>query len=116
VQFSHEAEKGNKRSLFNGLGHVILQSKAAGTGILTLTTTSPDLKPVTVPIDILAVQAIPSVATKPPHLVLDKCQQTPIAGDITIAIPAADSKRELSVLIETDNGKPAGLGGLVTID
>ncbi|WP_221452655.1 beta-galactosidase GalA [Mucilaginibacter sp. FT3.2] len=192
---SHEPEKGNKRSLFNGLAQVILQSKAAGNGKLTLTATSPGLKPATVTLDVLAITAIPSIAVELPYLVLDRwllspgsatrpdpnkaiaendmnswqpvkpgqLQQfgngnfevfrttfTPYAGqrnkggkivlkavsgkaevwldktllntktnsatgDVTITMPPGQGKRELSVLIETSNGQPAGLGGVVTV-
>ncbi|MCX6232203.1 MAG: DUF4982 domain-containing protein [Bacteroidetes bacterium] len=42
---SHEAEKGNKRSLFNGLAQVIVQSKAGETATLTITARAKGLKP-----------------------------------------------------------------------
>nr|WP_183558301.1 beta-galactosidase GalA [Mucilaginibacter sp. SP1R1] len=74
---SHEPEKGNARSLFNGLAQVILQSKAAGSGKLTLTATSPGLKPATIAINIQATAAIPSVAVVRPYLVLDRWLLSP---------------------------------------
>lgn len=49
---SHEPEKGNKRSLFNGLAQVIIQSKAAETGVLTLTAKAKGLKLATININV----------------------------------------------------------------
>lgn len=45
---SHEPEKGNKRSLFNGLAQIILQSKAGELGNITLTAKVNGLKPATI--------------------------------------------------------------------
>jgi beta-galactosidase len=59
---SHEPEKGNKRSLYNGLAQVILQSKANGIGQLTLTARSGDLRSATIVINVNAAVQIPSVA------------------------------------------------------
>ncbi len=74
---SHEPEKGSKRSLFNGLAQVILQSRPASNGRLILTATSPGLKPATVTIDVQPIAAIPAVAVELPHLVLDKWLLSP---------------------------------------
>ncbi|AOW25010.1 beta-galactosidase [Sphingomonas melonis TY] len=51
---SHEPEKGNARSLFNGLAQVIVQADAAPRGRITLRATAPGLKPATLRIDRLA--------------------------------------------------------------
>ena len=58
---SHEPEKGNEVTIYNGLAQVILQSRRAGSGSLVLRATSAGLKPATTTIDVRAVQAIPSV-------------------------------------------------------
>ncbi|MGO4290258.1 hypothetical protein [Chitinophaga sp. RAB17] len=41
---SHEPEKGNKQSVFNGLAQVIIQSKEGGSREIVITATSPNLK------------------------------------------------------------------------
>ena len=56
---SHEPEKGNRRSLFNGLAQVIVQSGLAGRGKLTLRATSEGLAPAEVVIDVTAAPARP---------------------------------------------------------
>jgi beta-galactosidase len=59
---SHEPEKGNNRSTYNGLAQVILQSKANGNGQLTLTAKANGLKTATITIDVKEVEQIPTVA------------------------------------------------------
>lgn len=51
---SLEPEKGNRRSLFNGLGQVIVQSIEAQTGRLKLRATAPGLKPADLSIPVKA--------------------------------------------------------------
>ncbi|WP_203308592.1 beta-galactosidase GalA [Sphingomonas beigongshangi] len=51
---SHESEKGDARSLFNGLAQVIVQA-GGGRGPLTLRATAPGLRPASVRVDRLAV-------------------------------------------------------------
>ncbi|MBC7886950.1 MAG: glycoside hydrolase family 2 protein [Ferruginibacter sp.] len=58
---SHEAEKGNKRSLYNGLAQVILQSKAGSLGKLVLTAKSKGLKDAVVSITVTDAPKIPMV-------------------------------------------------------
>ncbi|WP_218279842.1 DUF4982 domain-containing protein [Flavobacterium sp. LPB0248] len=38
------------------------------------------------------------------------------SSDFSVQIPPGKGKRELSILIETSSGRPAGLGGLVTVE
>jgi len=57
---SHEVEKGNKRSLFNGLAQVIIQSKEEN-GLVTLTAKSAGLKPTSITIPVQSVEIIPFV-------------------------------------------------------
>lgn len=60
---SHEPEKGDKRSLFNGLAQVILQSQTGKSGMVTLTAKAPGIKPFTIQISVMDVEQVPSVAT-----------------------------------------------------
>lgn len=52
---SHEPEKGNQRSLFNGLAQVIIQSVEGTNGYAELMATAPGLKPATLKIPLQAV-------------------------------------------------------------
>ncbi|TCN59527.1 glycoside hydrolase family 2 protein [Flavobacterium circumlabens] len=76
---SHEMEKGNKRSLFNGLAQVILQSKEGGNGKLNLKASSPGLKSAMLSIEIQPTEDIPSVEVIKPYLLLDKWLLSPIS-------------------------------------
>jgi len=58
---SHEPEKGDTRSLFNGLAQVIVQSKEGETSPLVLTAIAPGLKPATITIPVRSVPAAPFV-------------------------------------------------------
>jgi beta-galactosidase len=58
---SHEPEKGDKVTIYNGLAQVILQSRRAGAGTLVLRATSAGLTPAETTIDVRAVPAVPSV-------------------------------------------------------
>jgi len=63
---SHEADKGNDRSLFNGLAQVIVQSRRAGQGPLTLRATSPGVQGAVVVVDVKAVAPPPAVPAAEP--------------------------------------------------
>ena len=56
----HEPQKGNQRSLFNGLAQVILQTREAASGSLTLRAESAGLAPAELKIPIQAAPAPPS--------------------------------------------------------
>jgi hypothetical protein len=58
---SHEPEKGNKRSLYNGLAQIIIQSQRGGSGNLTLTASAKGLDSGTTTISIQATPPGPSV-------------------------------------------------------
>lgn len=73
---SHEAEKGNKRELFNGLAQVIIQNTEAN-GEVILTATAPGMKPAKVIIPVTAALQIPFVAVEYPPVVLDKWTVSP---------------------------------------
>ena len=59
---SHEPEKGNRRSLFNGLAQVIVQSQRSGVGTVTLTAKADGVKSAEVRLDVRRAAAIPAVA------------------------------------------------------
>ena len=75
---SHEAEKGNKRSLFNGLAQVILQTNAEGSGSLVLTAKSAGLKSAKVNIAVNAKPTVPFVPVVEPALVLEGWRVSPV--------------------------------------
>lgn len=192
---SHEAEKGNKRALFNGLAQVILQSEADKSGVITLTAKSEGLKPATITIAVQDAIQMASVPVSYPVLVLGQWKISPFSAsrpdpnqeiaandqnswaptrpgqlqtftsrqfvvyrtnfnpyseqqkagakiilknvsgkaevwvdkqlvgtktteesaDFEVTIPAKEGSREINVLIETEKGKPAGLGGIVSV-
>jgi beta-galactosidase len=61
---SHEPEKGNRRSLFNGLAQVILQSERAGSGTLALRAKADGLKSAETMLQIQSVPQPPAVAVE----------------------------------------------------
>jgi beta-galactosidase len=63
---SHEADKGNDRSLFNGLAQVIVQSRRAGHGPLALHATSPGMQGAVAVVDVKTVAAPPAVPAAEP--------------------------------------------------
>lgn len=67
----HEPEKGNKRSLFNGLAQVIIQTEE-GSGEVHLTATAYGLKPVTLTVPVNRTSLFPSVCVEYPRIILDK--------------------------------------------
>ncbi|MEP7238307.1 MAG: beta-galactosidase GalA [Ferruginibacter sp.] len=193
---SHEPDKGNKRSLYNGLAQVILQSKINSSGPLTLTAKSGNLKPASITITVKDTVQIPAVATANPYLILDRWRVSPFSvtrpdpnvelpgydqntwqsfrgnqlqtfadgnfatyrtsfkpyaaqrtnggklilkavtgkaeiwldkkliatkttvepADIIVTVPPSLNEQKLNVLIETEKGQKAGLGGIVTVN
>jgi len=193
---SHEPDKGNRRSLYNGLAQVILQSKTNSSGPLTLTARSGSLKAATIIINVKDTTQIPVVAVANPYIVLDRWRVSPFSAtrpdpnvelaaydqntwqpfrgnqlqsfadgsfsvyrttfkpfaaqrtnggklilkavtgkaeiwldkklvatkttaesaDIIVAFPPSSNEQKLNVLIETEKGQKAGLGGIVTVN
>ena len=74
---SHEAEKGNKRSLFNGLAQVIIQS-TEDSGTVVLTATAAGMKPAILNIPIIAAQLAPFVPIEYPQMILEKWTMSPL--------------------------------------
>jgi beta-galactosidase len=58
---SHEPEKGDKRSLYNGLAQVIVQTEAGGAGVLSLRAQAAGLRPAEARIAVRADRGPPSV-------------------------------------------------------
>ena len=56
----HEPQKGDRRSLFNGLAQVILQSREGGTGTITLRAESDGLASAEIPIPVKVASAPPA--------------------------------------------------------
>jgi beta-galactosidase len=56
---SHEPEKGNARSLYNGYAQVIVQSERGSSGAMTLSATSPGLKAATTRMNVRPVPPVP---------------------------------------------------------
>jgi beta-galactosidase len=63
---SHEAEKGSERSLFNGLAQVILQSRRAGQGSLSLRASSPKLQDAVLVLNVQTTPEPPAVPAAEP--------------------------------------------------
>lgn len=72
----HELEKGNKRSLFNGLAQVIIQSTGE-TGDITLTTTSEGVKMAEVTIHTQTGSSYPYVAFVNPAMLVNNWTSSP---------------------------------------
>jgi beta-galactosidase len=73
---SHEAEKGNKRNLFNGLAQVIIQSSELS-GPVVLTATTPGLKSVSITIPVKPAELVPFEPVVNRPIVLDKWFSSP---------------------------------------
>lgn len=73
---SHEPEKGNKRSLFNGLAQVIIQSKEE-TGSVVLTASAAGFKPATITIPVSSAEIIPFVTVINKPVILNKWFTSP---------------------------------------
>lgn len=105
---SHEPEKGNKRSLFNGLAQVIIQSQEHS-GEIKLTATSAGVEPATITIRVDKVAPLPSVAVVDAHIALDKWTVSPIYAnkpDATCQI--ADN--------DMNSWQPISIGSLVNLN
>jgi beta-galactosidase len=74
----HEPEKGNHRSLFNGLAQVIVQSKRDGAGEIVLHAQAQGLQSTETMIQVRPVVAIPSVATAQLAFYVQKWRMSPV--------------------------------------
>ena len=75
----HEPEKGDRHSLFNGLGQVILRGKAGGSGSLVLHAESAGLKGTTVTLSVASASPVPALGAVSPILSLDKWRMSPVS-------------------------------------
>lgn len=101
---SHELEKGNKRSLFNGLAQVIIQA-TEGSGEVTLTANSAGMNPVNLIIPVNEVDLVPFVAIENPPMILDKWVVSPFSfekPDVNCQIADNDMNSWQPVAISTD--------------
>ncbi|RKR79923.1 beta-galactosidase [Mucilaginibacter gracilis] len=76
---SHEPDKGSKRSLYNGLAQVILQSRANADRTLVLTASSPGLRPARVTIGVRPKASVAFVSVTQPDMVLDDWRISPVS-------------------------------------
>jgi beta-galactosidase len=108
---SHEPEKGNQRSIFNGLAQVIVQSQPGKTGPLVLRAKAPGLTPATVTIDVVAAPVPPFVPVlQGPVVTLGKWRMSPVsaaAPDPNQEIPDNDQNSWTQI----QPGKPQPLAG-----
>jgi beta-galactosidase len=90
---SHESDKGNRRSLYNGWAQVILQSKANASGQLTLTAKCGNLQPASISINVKDTAQIPSVPLANMYLLLDRWKISPFfttKPDANMEVPSYD--------------------------
>ena len=77
---SHEPEKGNQRSLFNGLAQVIIQSQRNADGKIIFKANAQGLKSAETQIDVEKVAPIPAVLPTNPIFALAKWRGSPVAN------------------------------------
>lgn len=77
---SHEPEKGNKRSLFNGLAQVIIQATEES-GEIRLTAEAEGLKPYTIVLQVVRDEPVPSIEIENTRLLLDKWTVSPLSKE-----------------------------------
>lgn len=75
---SHEPEKGDTRSLFNGLAQVIVQADVAPRGRIVMRATAPGMKPATLSIDRLAATPPPQLAPAKAARTIDAWRRSPL--------------------------------------
>lgn len=78
----HEPEKGSRRSLFNGLAQVIVQSRRNGSGKLVLRAKADGLQPTQTVIGIDVVAPIPAVAEVRPAFLLNQWRMSPATATL----------------------------------
>ena len=74
---SHESEKGNQRSLFNGLAQMIIRADA-GSGTIRIRATAKDLEPALLEIARTDRPEVPQVAVPAAELALDNWRRSPV--------------------------------------
>ncbi|MCC2976832.1 DUF4982 domain-containing protein [Sphingomonas sp. PL-96] len=77
---SHEAEHGNRRSLFNGLAQLIVRAET-GRGRITVRATAEGLKPARLTLDRLPASGPAQVAVTPPTMLLAEWRRSPALAE-----------------------------------
>jgi beta-galactosidase len=77
----HEPEKGNRRSLFNGLAQVIVQSQAGASGPLVLHARADGMASAEVSLVVVATDSRPMVPPTEPVLYLQAWRMSPVSTD-----------------------------------
>jgi beta-galactosidase len=77
---SHEAEKGNQRSIFNGLAQVIIQSNTDTEGEITLTASVEGMQSATIRLPIRKFASRPSVPVAFPPMFLSQWRISPFSN------------------------------------
>jgi len=77
---SHEPEKTNQRSLFNGLAQVILQSQPDSSGMVVLTAKAEGLKPAEAQINVKQAAPLPAVPPADPSFMLITWRMSPVSA------------------------------------
>lgn len=101
---SHEPEKGNRQSLFNGLAQVIVQPFKGETGSLVLQATAPGLEQATLSIPLQKVTAHAALPASASILTLEKLRMSPVftsRPDPTVAL----SDNDMNSWMATQPGK-----------
>jgi beta-galactosidase len=109
---SHEPEKGNQRSLFNGLAQVILQSTKED-GEIVFKATAEGLEPAEIRLKVDEVAQVPTVPVQGPLLALNKWRQSPTSQerpDPNQAIPENDQNSWVSFSPGAKNIRPLSGG------
>jgi beta-galactosidase len=78
---SHEPEKGDRRSLFNGLAQIIVQSTPGATGAIVLRATADGLRAAELRIAIDSVPPIPAVPAPEPVQFLQAWHSSPLSNE-----------------------------------
>ena len=109
---SHEPEKGDARSLFNGLAQVIVQANVAPRGTIALRATAPGLTPATLRIDRIARTAAPQVAPMAALRTIDTWRRSPLLpARPDPALAPADGDNNSWDFVRSGTATPPGASG-----
>lgn len=107
---SHEPEKGNRRSLFNGLAQVIVQANAKA-GQLVLSAASPGLKSARSSVRLMPARPRPQVESTKPILLVQGIRQSPNSDQrIDPSIRFEDNDMNSWTLVGVGEIQPNGSG------
>jgi len=106
----HESDKGDRRSLYNGLAQVILQSTVDGENPITLTASSEGLKPATVTLSLQQVPAVHTVPVVSSSVLMTRWFQSP-ASNVRPDPNQTVSKTDMNTNTAVSPGSPQALIG-----